>query len=111
MRFHDYGEPGNGFKVRLLLSQLETHHKRIELNILKSETRTPGFSALNPNGRIPILVLDEHANELPGPRELGEAALDVMEAPLTQNNYFVVEGYSIAEIALYASSHVAEERN
>ena len=52
MRFHDYGEPGNGFKVRLLLSQLETHHKRIELNILKSETRTPAFSPLNPNGRI-----------------------------------------------------------
>lgn len=55
--------------------------------------------------------LDEHADELPGRRERGEAALDVMEAHLAGHDYFVGGCYSIADIALYAYTHVAEEGN
>ena len=59
MRLYDFHESGNGYKVRLLLNQLGIPHERIELDILKGETRTPDFLAKNPNGRIPLLELDD----------------------------------------------------
>lgn len=40
---------------------------------------------------------------------LGYAALDVMEQHLSENDYFVGGHYSIANIALYAYTQVAEE--
>ena len=67
MRLHDFHEPGNGLKVRMLLSQLEMPRDLSDLNVLKSETRTTAFRARNFNGRISTLVLDEHAAELPCP--------------------------------------------
>jgi glutathione S-transferase len=42
-------------------------------------------------------------------RPLGYAALDVMEKHLTGRSFFVGEQYSIADIALYAYTHVANE--
>jgi len=42
-------------------------------------------------------------------RHAGYAALDVMESHLSCNTYFVGEKYSIADIALYAYTHVAHE--
>ena len=42
-------------------------------------------------------------------KKLGIEALGVMEQHLTGRQYFVGEGYSIADIALYAYTHVAEE--
>jgi glutathione S-transferase len=42
---------------------------------------------------------------------LGYAALQVMEQHLEQHDYFVGNRYSIADIALYAYTHVAEEGN
>lgn len=169
MRFYDFHESGNGYKVRLLLSHLGLAHERIELNILAGETRTPEFLGLNPNGRIPLIVLDdgrtlaesnailyflaqgtsywpddaferaqvlqwmnfeqyshepyvavvrfwtfagqldEHASELPEKRRRGDAALDVMEGHLEGRKFFVADRYSIADIALYAYTHVAHE--
>lgn len=52
---------GNAYKVQLLLAFLGIEYKTTSLNILAtpSETRTPEFLALNPNGRIPVLVLDD----------------------------------------------------
>jgi len=49
----DYLDSGNGFKIRLLLAQLGKPYRWVELDILSNETRTPGFLAKNPNGRIP----------------------------------------------------------
>lgn len=169
MRLYDFHESGNGYKVRLLLSHLGIPYERIELDILKGETRTEAFLAINPNGRIPTLVLDdgrvlaesnailfylaqgtdywptdrfrqaqvlqwmgfeqyshepfiatvrfwtfagqlaEHEAELPERRAKGEAALDVMEKHLSTSPFFVGDGYSIADIALYAYTHVADE--
>lgn len=39
----------------------------------------------------------------------GYQALDVMEKHLSTHNYFVAERYTIADIALYAYTHVAHE--
>jgi glutathione S-transferase len=169
LRLYDFHESGNGYKVRLLLAWLARPVERIELDILKGETRTPEFLALNPNGRIPLLVLedgrtlaesnailyflaqgtsywpedpylraevlqwmffeqyshepfiatvrfwtfagqlDDHVAELPERRRRGNAALDVMEGHLAQHDFFVGEQVSIADIALYAYTHVAHE--
>jgi glutathione S-transferase len=42
-------------------------------------------------------------------RPLGYAALDVMERHLAGHRFFVGERYTIADIALYAYTHVADE--
>lgn len=42
-------------------------------------------------------------------REQGYAALKVMESHLQNNDYFVGEGHSVADIALYTYTHVADE--
>jgi glutathione S-transferase len=169
LRLYDYLESGNGYKVRLLLAQLGLDYERVELDILAGETRTPGHLARNPNGRIPLLELEDgshlaesnailwfladgtpflpkdrlararvlqwmffeqyshepyiavlrfwaHAGQLeekrsqvPEKRERGEQALAVMEGHLAGRRFFVDDRYSIADIALYAYTHVAEE--
>jgi glutathione S-transferase len=52
---------------------------------------------------------DERRAALPGKQRLGYAALDVMEDHLRSRRWFVGERYSIADIALYAYTHVAGE--
>jgi glutathione S-transferase len=47
--------------------------------------------------------------ELPGRLATGRAALGVMEAHLRSRHFFVAERYTIADIALYAYTHVAHE--
>ena len=46
---------------------------------------------------------------LPGKREAGEAALRLMDEHLGSRGYFVADRLSVADIALYAYTHVAEE--
>jgi len=46
---------GNCYKVRLGLAQLDIPHELIEIDILKGETRTPEFLAMNPSGHVPLL--------------------------------------------------------
>jgi glutathione S-transferase len=53
--------------------------------------------------------LEQRAALVPGKREAGMAALGVMEGHLAKHAFFVAERYSIADIALYAYTHVAEE--
>jgi glutathione S-transferase len=169
LRLYDYLASGNGYKVRLLLTQLGIPFERIEVDILAGATRTPEFLARNPNGRIPVLALEDgqHLAEsnailfylaegtrffptdrlqraqvlqwmcfeqyshepniatvrfwlhstltperralLPQKRELGHAALAVMEGHLAARSFFVGARYSIADVALYAYTHVAHE--
>jgi glutathione S-transferase len=169
LRLYDFLESGNGYKVRLLLHQLAVPYERIELDITKGATRTPEFLAINRNGRIPTLVLDdgtalpesdailfylaEGTPLLPADRmgraqvlrwmffeqyshepyiavvrfwhhlgiaaqkgaelqersQRGYDALDVMEQHLAQREWFVARAYTIADIALYAYTHVAHE--
>ena len=169
MRLYDHLESGNGYKVRLVLTQLGIPFERVELDIERGETRTPEFLAKNPNGRIPLLeyapgrylaesdaiccyladgtpllpddrleraeVLqwmffeqyshepyiatsrhwiltgkaDERRELLEAKREPGYAALGVMERRLDGRAFFVGGRYSIADVALYAYTHVAHE--
>ncbi|BAT58975.1 disulfide-bond oxidoreductase YfcG [Variibacter gotjawalensis] len=162
---------GNCYKVRLALTQLAIPHRAVEIDILKGESRTPDFLAMNPNGRVPVLEVgpqrylaesnailwfvgdgtplaptdriqraeamqwmffEQHSLEpnlgqayfwltlVKGGRELqshaiedwmerGYQALGVMEKHLQSHDYFVDGRYSIADIALYAYTHCAEE--
>jgi len=170
LRLYDYLPSGNGYKVRLLLAQLGVPFELITLDITKGETRTSGFLAKNPNGRIPLLEIepgkflaesnailfylaegtafvpedrwaraqmlqwmcfeqyshepniatvrfwlhsaeltDERRAAIAQKRTLGYAALDVMERHLATRRFFVAEAYTIADIALYAYTHVADE--
>jgi glutathione S-transferase len=168
-RLYDYLESGNGYKVRLMLHQLGVAFERMEVDILAGETRTPEFLRINPNGRIPVLVLgdgtiltesnailfflaegtdripnsalgraralqwmffeqyshepyiavlrfwafsgalEKNAALIPEKRERGDAALAVMERHLAHNDFFVEGRYSIADISLFAYTHVAGE--
>ncbi|HEX3834459.1 MAG TPA: glutathione S-transferase family protein [Solirubrobacteraceae bacterium] len=47
--------------------------------------------------------------EVEAKRRGGEAALEAMDAHLTDREFFVGDAYSIADIALYAYTHVAPE--
>jgi glutathione S-transferase len=170
MRLYDFPSSGNGYKVRLLLSQLAIPFERVETNILERATRTPEFLAKNPNGRIPVLELEdgtflaesnailfyladgtsflpsdrlersrvlqwmffeqyshepyvavarawlhlfgmneERHRQLPEKQRLGYDALGVMEGHLAARAFFVGERYSIADIALFAYTHVADQ--
>jgi glutathione S-transferase len=173
LHLHDYLPSGNGYKVRLLLTQLGVPFQRIEYDITRGETRTPEFlENVNANGRVPVLeteegtflpesnailyylaegtpflpdnrlgkartlqwmffeqyshepniavarawlhVFDTEMTEerravLEAKQKLGYAALGVMEDHLKSNDYFVGGRYSIADIALYAYTHVADE--
>jgi glutathione S-transferase len=46
---------GNCYKVRLTLAQLGIAYRRVEIDILKGESRTPSFLAMNPSGHVPLL--------------------------------------------------------
>jgi glutathione S-transferase len=54
-------------------------------------------------------LTEERRAALPQKRTLGYAALAVMEKHLTGRAFFVGDRYSIADIALYAYTHVAHE--
>jgi len=170
LRLYDSSISGNGYKARLLLSMLNRPFERIEVDILQGESRTPEFLAVNPNGRIPVLELDDgrilaesnailyflaektpflpddsfaramalqwmffeqyshepyiavarfwraHLDMTPA-REAaldekmtqGYAALDIMETHLEAHDWFGNDAITIADIALYAYTHVADE--
>jgi glutathione S-transferase len=56
-----------------------------------------------------VEMTPEREAALPGKRKGGVAALEVMEQHLRARRFFVGELYSIADIALYAYTHVAGE--
>jgi len=51
----------------------------------------------------------ELGEKLTDKRRLGWAALDVLEQGLAGREYLVANGFSLADIGLYAYTHVAEE--
>ncbi|WP_416671248.1 glutathione S-transferase family protein [Egbenema bharatensis] len=169
-RLYDFLPSGNGYKVRLLLTQLEIPFERIEVDIRMGASRNEEFLQKNPNGRIPVLEVkpgiylsesnailiylsqdtdflpadrleaayvmqwlffeqyshepyiatsrfwmtildqaDQYRKELLQKLEPGYAALSVMEQRLTEHPFLVGDRYTIADIALYAYTHVAHE--
>src|SRR3546814_7223297 len=52
-------DSGNGYNGRLLLHLLEIPHGLVGLDAVGGETREPPFLQKNPNGRIPLLELED----------------------------------------------------
>ena len=50
---------GNCYKVQLALEQLGQPYRWIEVDSAAGETRTPEYLAKNPNGKVPLLELDD----------------------------------------------------
>ncbi|AIS11828.1 glutathione S-transferase [Pseudomonas chlororaphis subsp. aurantiaca] len=167
-----YGDyrSGNCYKVKLMLNLLGQPYEWHAVDILNGDTQTEAFLAKNPNGKIPVLELEdgtclwesnailnfladsseflpseprlrtqvlqwqsfeqyshepyiavarfiqlylglpqERLHEYEKLQKRGYKALDVMEHQLARTPYLVGEQYSIADIALYAYTHVAHE--
>lgn len=50
---------GNCYKVQLLLEQLARPYRWVEIDSARGGTRTPEFLARNPNGKVPLLELQD----------------------------------------------------
>lgn len=59
MKIYGDKRSGNCYKLELLTSILELQHEWIDVDILKGETRSAWFLEKSPNGKIPILELDD----------------------------------------------------
>ncbi len=167
-----YGMTGSGncYKPALLMTQLGIRYRWNEIGVVDGQTRTPEFLALNPNGKVPLLVLPDErllsesnamlcylaegspllpderyaralvlqwlffeqyshepfiatvrfwvrylnkreawAEKIREAQVKGHAALAVMETQLHKTAFLAGDSYSIADIALYAYTHVAHE--
>jgi glutathione S-transferase len=52
-------DSGNCYKVKLAAEQLRVPYRWIEVDSSKGETRTPDFLAMNANGKVPTLQLED----------------------------------------------------
>ncbi|UGB39104.1 glutathione S-transferase family protein [Frateuria soli] len=50
---------GNCYKLQLLLDQLGRDYRWVEVDSAHGATRTPEFLARNPNGKVPLLELED----------------------------------------------------
>jgi len=167
-----YGDrrSGNCYKAALILSLTGRRFDWVETDVVGGATHLPEFLALNPNGKVPLLVLPdgrrlaesnamllhlaegtnylpedaydrarvyqwlffeqyshepyiavarfivlfagregEEAERLALLRRRGHAAVTIMEGALGESPYFAGGQFSVADIALYAYTHVAAE--
>ena len=167
--YGDYNS-GNCYKIKLMLHLLGLEYEWQSVDILNGETETPAFLAKNPNGKVPVLELEDgtclwesnailnyladgseflpteprlrtqvlqwqffeqyshepyiavarfsqfylgrpqaRIEEYRALQKRGYKALDVMEQQLARTPYLVGEHYSIADVTLYAYTHVAHQ--
>jgi glutathione S-transferase len=61
--FTVYGmaDSGNCYKVKLALEQLALPYRWVEVDTSRGETRSPEFLAMNANGKVPTLALEDGA--------------------------------------------------
>ncbi|MFP5447379.1 MAG: glutathione S-transferase family protein [Alphaproteobacteria bacterium] len=59
MRLKIYGDSisGNCLKVKWTAERLGLDYDWVEIDLMKGETQTPEFRALNPAGQVPVVVL------------------------------------------------------
>lgn len=50
---------GNCYKLQLLLDQLGREYRWVDVDSAAGATRTPGYLAKNPNGKVPLLELED----------------------------------------------------
>lgn len=51
----------NGYKISIMLEEIGLDYKVRPINLMEQEQKTPEFLAMNPNGRIPVIV--DHDND------------------------------------------------
>ena len=56
---YGYSPSGNCHKLRMLLGHLGRDYRWIETDSAHGATRTPEYLAKNPNGRVPMIELDD----------------------------------------------------
>ena len=59
MRLYDHPASANCMKARILLRRLELPYETVLVDLFRRETRTPEHMARNPDGRVPVLELDD----------------------------------------------------
>lgn len=59
MKIYGDKQSGNCYKVMLLCGLLQKEYEWIDLDILAGETKEENFLHKNPNGKIPLLELDD----------------------------------------------------
>jgi len=59
VRIYGDSRSGNCYKIQLLLSLLGKTCEWVDIDIMKGETRAPSFLEKSPNGKIPLLELDD----------------------------------------------------
>jgi glutathione S-transferase len=52
-------DSGNCYKVKLALEQLALPYRWVEVDVMGGATRKPEFLAMNPNGKVPTLELED----------------------------------------------------
>lgn len=169
---YQFHPSGNCYKIRLTAQHTGVKLTLRDVDMMGGETRSPEFLKLNPNGKLPTLVLadgrvlpesnaamwwlakdtplwpsddwaraqalqwmffeqythepniatrrfwqsfapperrHERAHMMQGWLDNGHAALRVMDKHLSSNDWFAGGRFSIADIALYAYTHCADE--
>ncbi|MBS0194815.1 MAG: glutathione S-transferase family protein [Proteobacteria bacterium] len=56
---YGYSPSGNTHKLRMLLAHLGREHRWVEIDIARGDTRTPEYLAKNPNGKAPMIELED----------------------------------------------------
>ncbi len=59
MRIYGDSISGNCLKVKWTADKLGIPYEWVETDVLKAETRTPEFLAMNPAGQVPAVILDD----------------------------------------------------
>ena len=170
IQFYGDSISGNCYKLQMVCAELGLEYIWHEFDILAGDTQTPKFLALNPNGKVPLMILpdgrvlaesnailsyladgsslagsdrlaracilqwlffEQYSHEpfiatsrfitkylnsppsrqadLEAKRPGGYKALTVMEGQLGAQQFIANNEFSIADIALYAYTHVAHE--
>lgn len=59
MKLHHYALSSASFRVRIALNLKDLPYERVSLHLRRAEHRSPDFLALNPQGLVPALELDD----------------------------------------------------
>jgi glutathione S-transferase len=59
MRIYGDSISGNCLKVKWVADHLGLPYEWVETDVLKGESRTPAYLAMNPAGQVPLAVLDD----------------------------------------------------
>ena len=161
---------GNCYKLQLACAELGVDYVWNETGVLNGDTQRSDFLAMNPNGKVPVMLLPDgralsesnailcwladdselvggerferarvlqwlffeqyshepyiatsrfivkylgsppdRAADLEAKQPGGYKALDVMEKALARSDWIANDAFSVADIALYAYTHVAHE--